>query len=345
MDTLEKFIDENLLSKENILKYIDDYSLYSYYIGSELELYTKYSSPLRLGDNDPSFTLYYSKYYKSCIFFKDHATAKSGDVFTFLSYFMSKNGVKISIKTVLLQINNDFKLCLNDEEMTTFVPHLIKSKPLKKSPVKIKITSQPYTSKFLEYWANLDISISTLEKFYVKDVKILHYINGSYMTFVIKNLTISYEILGYYKIYQPYGNKSDKFRNDYPEQFVEGALQLTYTHSFCIITKSTKECLFFYEHFGWECVAGKSENTPISKYFMNKLHKKFKTVFIWLDKDEAGIKAQNKYCNTYNWLVPITLDSFIVQKDPTDLYTASKKVGKEKLSLKYLKQLINIKIT
>ena len=104
MDFLEDYLDENHLTKANILKYIDDYDIYSKYINAELELYTKYSSPLRVGDEDPSFSLYYSKYNKEVIMFKDQSTGNFGDAFKFVQYLMGKNGGLEPLKNVLLQI-------------------------------------------------------------------------------------------------------------------------------------------------------------------------------------------------------------------------------------------------
>lgn len=338
MDILENYVTDNLLSKENILKYVDDYSIYSFYIGAELELNTKYSSPLRLGDEDPSFSLYYSKYKTDKIFFKDQSTGKNGDVFTFLYELMSLSGL-VSNKTVLLQINSDFGLGLCDEEVGEFKPQLLKTPPLRKDPVKIAVNYHKFPTKaFTDYWSGLDISQRTLDKYYARDVRVIHFINGEHKTITPKTLTISYEILGHYKIYQPFADKKDKFRNDYLDIYVEGALQLEFKHEFAIITKSTKECMFFDEHFGWDTVAGKSENTMIPPHFMeNVLRKRYKKVLIWLDNDEAGINAQNKYLAEYPWLIPVTFDSFIEQKDVTDLYSYAKSINKTQESLIYIK--------
>lgn len=338
MDLLQVYVENNLLSKENVLRYVDDFSIYSFYIGSELELYTKYSSPLRLGDEDPSFSLYYSKYKEDKIYFKDQSTGKTGDVFKFLIELMGN----IPLKQVLLQINSDFGLGLHDEEVSEFKPHLIKTPPVKREPVKISINAHPFpTKEFTDFWAELDITPATLKRYYVQNVKNIHYKSQEHVTLSTKTLTISYEILGYYKIYQPYAKREYKFRNDYLDLFVEGALQLEFQKDFAIITKSTKECMFFFEHFQWESVAGKSENTPINPYFMeNTLKKKYKYVFIWLDSDKAGINAQQRYLEEYPWLIPIQFDSFIPQKDPTDLYKAAKAIGKQKEALNYINSLI-----
>ena len=342
-DILSSYVDKNALSKSTILKYVDDYSIYSFYIGEELELYTKYSSPLRLGDDDPSFSIYYSKYKKAKdkIWFKDSSTGKNGDVFTFLQEFLG-----LSLKKVLLQVNSDFGIGLSDEEVGDFKPLLLKPVPPKKSPTKIEIAAHnPPTQEFTEYWSFLEVPDSVLNKYYTKNVRVIHYISkDTHITVVPKDLTISYEILGRYKTYQPFGERRFKFRNDYLDIYVEGAIQLEFKKSFAVITKSTKDIMFFNAHFGWECVAGKSENTPINPHFMKILLKRYKKVFIWLDPDKAGQEAQQRYIDQYPTLEPVVFDSFVVQKDPTDLFTAYKRAGKKEHALKYLQKLITDKL-
>ena len=341
MDILEEYVDENILTKANVLKYIDDYSIYSFYIGAELEMRTKYSSPLTTGDEDPSFSLFYSKYKEDVIWFKDNSTGHDGDVFRFLMLYLGE-----PLKTVLLQINSDFGLGLNDEEMGEFKPSLIKPPPIRKTPTKIEVTlHEEETKEYLEYWGNLEISKRTRDKFYANDVYIIHYKNDTHISIVVKELTISYEILGCYKVYQPFADRKFKFRNNFLDIYVEGAIQLAFKSSFCIITKSTKECMFMWEHFSWEAVAGKSENTPINPYFMeNVLLKRYKKVFIWLDNDTAGRNAQARYMEEYPRLIPVEFDSYIPDSDPTDLFLRAKSVGRREVALRYIKQLITTKL-
>lgn len=346
MDLLEDYVNKNLLSKANILKYVDDYSIYSKYIGSELELYTKYSSPLRDGDNDPSFSLYYSKYNRDVIMFKDNATGKHGDVFKFLRYLMGGGEELVPLRNTLLQINSDFQLGLNNENCGEFIPHLVKSKPLAKAPVKIEVTSRLVESKeYLDYWNFLEIPKRTQRKYYCKDVLVVHYITDAHMSINVRSLAISYEIVGHYKVYQPFEERKYKFRNNYPSGFVEGAIQLEFKQDFCVITKSTKEIMFLDAHFGWEAVAGTSENSMINKYFMeNTLKLKYKRVFIWLDNDKAGRVAQQRYLEEYPWLEPIEFDEFLEDSDPTDLFGRLKKEGKKQKALDYLRYLIESKL-
>jgi hypothetical protein len=338
MDELQQYVNDNLLSRKNILSVIDDYSIYSYYIGEELELRTKYSSPLRHGDSDPSFSLFYSKYFDDVIMYKDSAKNEFGNVFDFVESFL-----RVNTRECLLQINSDFGLGFDGDDVGNFKPHLVKSKPVKKHPTIITINKhQTPTKEFKEYWKFLEISSITLNKFFARNVRVIHYKNDDGCTTIVpRELTISYEILGTYKIYHPNGDKKFKFRNNFLDNYVEGAMQLSFESDFCIITKSTKECMFLWEHFKWEAVAGKSETTQIPEYFMNEVLKKnYKKVFIWLDNDDAGKEAQAKYLIRYPWLVPIVFDDYIKCSDPTDLFIHAKKLHQKEVALDYLKQLL-----
>lgn len=350
MDFLEDYLDENHLTKANILKYIDDYDIYSKYINAELELYTKYSSPLRVGDEDPSFSLYYSKYNKEVIMFKDQSTGNFGDAFKFVQYLMGKNGGLEPLKNVLLQIDSDFKLELGSHTETRgdFIPQITTSKPLKREPVKLQITGRKKESqKYMDYWDNLEIPLKIRSRFYCTDVEVIHFIkeNEPQISVSVRSMCVSYEIATFYKTYQPFEDRKYKFRNDYPTGWVEGAIQLKYEKNFCIITKSTKEIMFLEAHFGWEAVAGTSENSMISDYYMQTTLKvKYKRVFVWLDNDEAGRKAQQRYLDKYDWIEPIVFGEFLEDSDPTDLFSRMKTQGDKESALAYLKQLITSKL-
>jgi DNA primase len=98
--------------------------------------------------------------------------------------------------------------------------------------------------------------------------------------------------------------------------------------------------MFFRQHFDWDAVAGKSENTKIPVHIMNKLFRDYKKVYIWLDKDEAGIKAQKDYLEKYPKLIPISYKDTVMQKDPTDRYEYLKQAGLQKIALQEIINLI-----
>jgi len=72
---------------------------------------------------------------------------------------------------------------------------------------------------------------------------------------------------------------------------------------------------------------------------MQKLLAAYPTIYIWLDNDKAGIRAQNKYTGKYPTIIPIVVDDTMYQeKDPTDMYL----IEPDKLKvLTYLKSLIH----
>lgn len=321
MDILDAVIQEEELSQSNILKQIDDYSMFCYYIGQELELGTKYSSPLREGDENPSFSLFqsYGERYENKIFFKDQAAIGSGDIFVFVMRLYN-----LSMYDALKQINSDFGLGLGGElERTNFVPRIVKKVPVVKERKKIGVISrQKQDKEFLDYWKRYDITEKTRELYCCTQPEYITYTGKeSYNIFRPKVFTISYRIGEYYKLYMPKEPKADKFRNDYPPEYVEGYLQIDWTrHDFVVLTKATKECMLFREHWNIQAVAGKSESTPIPKFIMDKLIEHFDRVYIWLDPDEAGIKATNNYIKEYPSLIKCVLPDEIAEKDPTDFY-------------------------
>jgi hypothetical protein len=320
MDEYERYVKENELSTDNILKYIDDYSIFSHYIGAELEIGVKYTSPLREGDNDPSFALYFSKKYVDTIMYKDHALGLYGSCFHFVSTIFD-----ITFMQALAKINDDFGLGLNGVKPPKNAIKVVfkKSRPVKED-VSIKITSKPYSKEFLTFFGLFGISESTLKYFNAFDVRLIHFIKSNHTSVVYpKELTIAYLIHLEYKIYAPYADRYFKFRNNFPYGYVEGAFQLKFKTNFVIITKSTKECMFFYEHFGWESVAATSESVMISNYFVNEvLRKNYSTIFVWLDNDKAGIRGTEKYIQEYSDMIPIYATD-LSHKDPTDTYMHS----------------------
>jgi hypothetical protein len=340
MDELEQYIKDNELSQENILNLVDDYDVYCEYIGIDLEIGVKYSSPLREGDDDPSFVLFKSNR-DDKILFKDHATGDTGNVFNFLSLYLD-----LPKRLVYKQINHDLGLGLDGKESGEtegeFKPVVKKRIKVIREALTIKVTRKRKISKtFKEYWSTLDIDMPMAARYHAYDVEVLHFITESEHKRVYpKSLCIAYGIAGYFKVYQPLGERAFKFRNNYPYKFVEGAVQLTFEHDFCIITKSTKECMFFRQHFGWDAVASTSENTMISDYFFEHTLSKYKKVFIWLDIDAPGIRAQEKYLEKYPHLIPIVHSRYPEYKDPTDIYVDAKKEGWTEECLLYIRSLI-----
>lgn len=325
MDDLERFIEEKSLTVDNVRAQVDDYSLLSYYLGVELELNTRYSSPLREGDDNPSFSIFYGYVSGNCkartdrLYFKDQAGIGSGDVYCFLKLYLKAK----SITEVLEQINYDLQLGLNgDSACRGLKPTILKETPIIKERPEIRIVSQPPTKAYINYWKKYDINEHILMYYGVHCVQYIHYVTSSKTSIITpRTLCIAYNIGKYYKLYQPLGDKNMKFRNNFPSNYIEGHLQIDWTRNdLLIITKSLKECMLFRQHWNIQSVSGKSETTMISPEFMNLYLTHFKRVVLWLDPDRAGCESTEKYVSLYPSLEVAKVPSWVEQKDPTDIY-------------------------
>ena len=327
-------IFDRILEQETILERVDAYSIYSFYIGKELELGTAYNSPLRDDDGIPSFAMYL---YKEKIFFKDHALGMSGTVFKFVRELF-RYSTEID---ALSRINVDFELKLEggNPNITKLgsKPKLCNGYKVKATLKAIKVHSKPGICKnFADFYLKYGITADITEYYNATAIDVIQYIyEKSVITLYPDELTIAYRIYDKYKIYTPSGDKGKKFLNNYPINYVEGYLQLKYKNNFLVITKALKEIMFFRSHFDWDSVAGKSENTMIKRHIMVKLVQRYKYIFIWLDNDVAGQRAQLNYLKEYPFLIPIYYD--VQRKDVTDEYVARE----EKVQvLTEIKQLI-----
>jgi len=348
---LDKYIAENCLSIDSIKSYVDDYSLFSHYIGEELELGRVYSSPLRVKDENPSFSLYevYGDKYKNSegnIIFKDYSTELKGNAFRFIQYILSEDKSNlISFRDVLNQINIDFDLGLSGTPKTFKPLAKVLKAPEKRERPKIEIVTKMYTPIFKNYFkGKYDITEGILRLYNTYNVHTAYYKYPSKQTAVVhpKGLCIAYKIGKYYKLYSPFEERKYKFRNDFPPTYAEGFLQLQYKKQFVIITKAMKEVLFFRQHFDFDSVAGKSETTPIPKKLMSLLFERYKYVILWLDRDNGGKKATEYYLEEYpGRFILLNYPENVVEKDPTDRYEALKIQGNSQLALDEINNILN----
>lgn len=318
---------EDTLTVQNVLELVDDYSLFCYYLGFDLELHTRYSSPLRPGDNNPSFSVFQS-YSKDPtkqvgkLYFKDQATGISGDVIDFLiTYF------ETDLASVLKQVNYDLNLCIGGiegKDQGVKASDFKKDKVLIKERVNLDLIPGEPNYLFRDYWeGKYQIEPKTTSFYQATQPKALvyKYADGSRRVMYSKTLCISYEIFKYYKFYWPFEEKQYKFRNNFPPEFVEGYMQLDKTAPYCIITKANKECMWFRQHFNLNACAGKSETTKIPPHLMMDLFSRFPVVFLWLDADTTGQKMMLEYMALYPNLKPVYVPAGIKDKDPTDYHT------------------------
>lgn len=314
MGIIEQYVKENSLNKENVLRLVDEYTLYAHYLDFAPELSIRYKSPIRHKDDYASFTLFPSNNSFYEYLWKDHAMNVSGSIFKLIGYLIDSH----NLNDILTHINTEFDLGLGTTKVND--TKIIKyDRPQQREETVIKVRTRDWNEEDRVYWSIQGISIDTLKRHNV--FPITCFWTNEEQTYPIfpKGLCYAYAIGDKFKIYQPF-NPDYKFITNYPNTFIEGFIQLDWEDGkLLVITKSMKEVMWFRENMRLNAVAGKSESTIIPVEYINLFKQKFRRIIVFLDPDRAGYKQAYKYQELYgfDWvtLYPCMLTG---AKDPTD---------------------------
>lgn len=318
-DSLDDFLEGSILSDMAILERVDEYTLYTYYLGFKPELGPTFSSPVRSRDNpdsNGSFSIFpvSSKKARNAYLWKDNGTGQVGNIFKLVGILHCVT----SHVDILRIIDRDFKLGFSTGEPIQYQMAKIVAPP-HRGYADIRVKSRPFRLADLKYWAQFGITESTLNRYLVTSVEMVWLFEDQKSPKMPRDLCFAYRIWSKYKIYRPQApDKSDKFRNNFNEMHVEGFTQLRYKSDLVIITKSLKDVMMFYE-LGYEAVASHSESNILSEKVLRYLESKFKRIVVWYDNDGKTQADKYSYQKVY---VPIESG----EKDPSDFY---KRYGKE----------------
>ncbi len=320
-----------VLSEKTVLEQVDEYTLYCYYTGIDpLVLGKAYNAPYYRKDTVPSFSVFQSKHPNVEYMWKDHATGESGTIFRLIQNIEQLDNVQ----QVLGRINDDFGLGYNQDAPVKKEKIQWYSKP-EQNIIKIEVVTQNFTEKGRHFWNQFRITDDLLELYTVKQIQFYWTFQGQAAPKAAPDPTFAYRIGEFYQLYSPFAPRAEKFRNDLPENYFFGYLQLPPTGDKLIIDKSAKDVIFC-RRLGYDAVSGKSETTMIPTAKMLELRDRFKDIYITLDNDQAGRKQTEKYMQMYPWLKPRFLDD-LEAKDKTGLCL---KFGFEKAE-RIIHQLIN----
>ena len=271
-------LDSFSLTLSNILNRIDEYSLYCHYLGFDPDIRGTYSSPIREGDEKPSFSFYNARPGSDIEFmWKDGAVNKSG---TIVHLVMELYGIPYN--EALAQIDVDFNLGLTDGTYKSKRRELKRfDKPKAKGSAKIEIRRKSgFTRVGLAYWEQFGINKETLIKYQVSEIY-MAVINGKYIRY--NDLAFAYRVADKYKIYQPKSTQF-KFINNFDHRIVEGFFQLEQKQDLLIITKSLKDVMTLHE-LGYEAISPKSESTVIPDPYFKWINERYKRVIVLFDND------------------------------------------------------------
>jgi hypothetical protein len=290
-----------ILSEEEILERVDEYTLYSFYLGFEPVIGSKYSSPLREGDLRHSFGVFVKKYGLPTphdFLWKDSGmkSPNHGDIFYFVQRLY---GLETRFEALC-------KVCADQFGGEFAVDKVLSKIPKFKEPSNIRIKSRPFKAVELAYWRQYNITPEILEKYHVTAVLYYYIYDSQEEPWYPTQSMYAYRIFGKYQLYSP---KPKFFTNNWTDACFPGLEQLQGT-DLLIITKAMKDIMCL-RSFGYDATAPKAENCIPDTLFLEYCMKRYKRVVTLFDND--GKTSEHLY--PFEHLqIPLSSDT----KDPTD---------------------------
>ena len=285
------------MSLRDLLDKLDDYSIYSYYLGS-FKPGKLMNSPLRPDDKIPSFAIFKGK--TGGLLFKDHGTGEAGNALKFIKLYRGIE-TREELERELLKIVR--RTNPNQNIRTVNYTKLVGS-----GVTDIGIVRQPFTEVDRKYWKQFHISFDTLKKFNVFSIKYFlcnRVVRGTYKE---DNPMYAYKVYDKFKIYRPLASKYTKWRTNLTNRHVQGLAELPKEGgNLLIITKSLKDVMCLYE-MGFSAIAASSETTFIPDDILQSLRTKWKHIVILYDRDKTGMKTARQYSKQYK------LDAIFIHK-------------------------------
>ena len=276
-------------SLKDLLEKVDDYTIYSYYLGS-FKPGKLMNSPLRNDDKMPSFAIF--KTNSGDLLFKDHGTGVAGNALKFMKLYKGIQ-TRDELEKELLRIVRKTNVNTNIRK-TTY-------NSIQNTPIEIGIVRQPFTEVDKKYWKQFHISIETLKKFNVFSIKYFlcnRVVRGTYKE---TSPMYAYKVYDKFKIYRPLASKYTKWRTNLTNRHVQGVAEIPKDGGdLLIITKSLKDVMCLYE-MGINAIAASSETTFIPDDILDGLKRKWKHIVIIYDRDKTGMLKAREYNKQYGF--------------------------------------------
>ena len=224
------------MSLRDLLDKIDDYTIYSYYLGA-FKPGKLMNSPLRSNDKMPSFAIFQTR--DGALLFKDHGTGVSGNALKFMKLYKGIQ-TRQELERELLRIVRRSNPTSSVATVTrTYTP---------REDTDIGIVRQPFTEVDKRYWKQFHISVDTLKRFNVFSIKYFlcnRVVRGTYKE---TSPMYAYKVYDKFKIYRPLASKYTKWRTNLTNRHVQGLAELPKEGgNLLIITKSLKDVMCLYE--------------------------------------------------------------------------------------------------
>ena len=140
------------VSIKDLLDKLDDYDIYSYYVG-DFKVGKLFNSPLRTTDKNPSFAIF--KGINGGLFFKDHGSGEGGNALKFIKLIKNIQ-TRDELEQELLRI-------VRKTNPNSGIVKCTYSNSVGSGQTDIGIVRQPFTEVDKQYWKQFHISLDTLK--------------------------------------------------------------------------------------------------------------------------------------------------------------------------------------
>lgn len=295
------------ITKEMLLSTFSQEQIMERYIGVRLTN-KSFKSPFY---NDTKASCVY--YYKGLdLMYKDFGSYDHGDCIWAATKVLGKNNIYTRIYNDML--TNSFVKTSHWLDKRSEKVHRTSDNVIDIMPIKRELSTVDKSYWFDRY----GIKSNTLNRFNVYACDQVVFSTGLIMAHLDNDPIYAYEEdKGIIKTYRPLNTNGYKWRNNYNKSdkpIVEGHKQLIGSDTL-IIQKAKKECMFL-NQIGIDAVANPSETSMIPEQYMNEYINKYKSIYVMLDNDTAGIQTSKMYRDKYDLPVIFTP----IHKNITDWY-------------------------
>lgn len=303
------------ISLEDIYNVTTEAEIASYYLGIT-KIPCVINSPLRL-DRRPSLGLFSPN--GSRVTYTDFSTGERGGIFDLLGKLWSTN-----FEETIIRVYKDFHKFENN--VTIELPkHSYKPDiHTGNSNTKMECKVREWRQYDIDYWKSYGISLKWLK--YANVYPISHKIiikDGKRMVFGADKYAYAYaefkEGVTTLKIYQPYNKNGFKWSSKHDRSVISLWTKVPKEGDRICICSSLKDALCLWANTGIPSLAIQGEGYSISDTAVSELKRRFKTVYILLDRDEPGIKDAQLLASKTGF-TNIVLPDINGAKDISDMY-------------------------
>lgn len=300
---------------------VSDANIIAYYLGvTKIPCFI--SSPLR-PDKKPSFGLYSNDGKK--IYWTDLGTGERGGVYDLLQRMWN-----CTFKEAVNRVHEDMSKFSGDTDIKPYVPCKVNTMPSVRNTTDLQCKVREWKQYDIDYWESYGVSLKWLK--YAEVYPISHKIvisNGIKSVFPADKLAYAFverkEGNVTLKIYQPLNKKGYKWSNKHDRSVISLWTKIPEYGDKVVICSSLKDALCLWSNTGIPALAVQGEGYGISDTAIKELNRRYGTVYIMFDNDEAGLKDGIKLSDQTGF-TNVVLPKFQEGKDISDYYKA---VGKD----------------